>query len=328
MLINFINNNNYLYSNKKINNYQQANCLKQDVFTRTLSFKSANDKPFDNKSFDEFEKWAKDNNFLDAAVDIVTSSGKIIGSGFEGTTYGIPGTDNWIIKKYKRCDYLKIPNEKPKIIKVEDIAPSLNIGQEIARIEIPAANNFSHVYHILKKQDGKSIGVPYSESNLFNESQMKTHVNFLTTLANIPQESYNKCVKDIRYITQQGLEIDCGNPDNFLINTKNNTINFVDIIDKIKTNNTQYGEVLYSLLDGPFEMHIINGDFGINQSEDEIKNIDEILKKFFTAMKKENVKFSNGRFFDQLINSNIFNSILKTKTAEERIIKLKEMGLY
>lgn len=281
----------------------------------------------DEKSYESFINWSNQTNFLSQVREIDERTGEILGYGFEGTTFGIPGTDNWVLKKYNRGNFVAIGNNEAKIIEIKDFSPKLNVGQTISRIEIPAGNKYSYIYYILKRQSGKSIGVPLYAAEDISDINIKSHLEALRTLAAAPQETFDKCIKDIEYITQQGYEFDCGNPYNFMFDRKKQAINFVDINDKLKDNNTQYGDVLYALLDGKFAINFNASDCDIETKETAKTLSYTIINKYVTAMKKANAKFSEGKFFTELLETDMLNNLLKSPSKEKKMTRLREMGL-
>ena len=297
-----------------------------DIFIKNPSF-SGYENITDEKSYESFLNWANQTNFLSQVREVEERTGEILGYGFEGTTFGIPGTDNWVLKKYNRGNFVAIGNNEAKIIEIKDFSPKLNVGQTIARIEIPAGTKYSYIYYILKRQTGKSLGIPFFAAENISDINIKSHLEALRTLATAPQETFDKCIKDIDYVTRQGYEFDCGNPYNFMFDSKKQAINFVDISDKLKDNNTQYGDVLYALLDGKFAINFNTSDCDIETKEIAKTLSYTIINKYVTAMKKANAKFSEGKFFTELLETDMLNNLLKSPSKEKKMTRLREMGL-
>lgn len=298
--------------------------LSSDVFVKSTSF--AGNKN-DDYSYEAFAKWVDATNFLDDVDDIVSYKGKILGSGFEGVTYEIPNNDKWVIKRFKRGDFIPNSLENSKLVHLNDISPKLNIGQSIARIETPAGGRYSNLYYVLKRQEGVSIGVPYSDSDKIYDLFTNLHIKSLKMLADAPQSTFDKCIEDINYVNSLGYEFDCSNPHNFMYDKKSKQVNFVDINDLKRSENNQFGEVLYSLLDGNFGINFSKSDSDI-KIKNEVDNLSsEIIKKFFVAMKKQNFKFENGRFFDILLNSSIMDNVLGTSVLNDKINILENSDL-
>lgn len=317
---------NFRYKYQNINRVYPYFSHNNDIFIRTPSF-SSDKKLKDTKSFNSLQKWVEETSFLERIQDVIDKTGEILGSGFEGTIYGIPSNTNWVLKKYDRGNLIAVKNDSAKLIHIEDPSPGLNIGQTIARAEIPAGGNYSYVYYILKRQTGKSIGVPLFSAELMTETNIQKHLDTLKKLANAPQKTYNKCINDILYVTNQGYEFDCCNPYNFMFDKEKQEINFVDINDKKTDNNIPFGDVLYALLDGKFAINFQNADIDplIKKEANDLSQ--EVIKKFFKAMTNLSVKFTEGKYFNILLDSNIMDNILKSTTREDKIKELIRLGL-
>lgn len=312
-------------SKPNVNKYVNFNTpLKSDVFTRSVSFKHSDN---DDMSFEEFAKWAEENDFLSKVSDLVEVSGKVLGSGFEGTTFEIPNTDKWVIKEYKRGNFLPISLTEPQIIKIKDFAPELNVGQTISKVEIPHGKNYSSIYYILKKQKGEAHGVSFDESDKINEFNIKIHLNSLKALNDLPQDSFDKCIENICRIDTLGYEFDCSNPNNFLIDKENKRINFVDINDLNTKNKNPYGDVLFALLGGYFGINFLSSD-----TDPELKNTAreysyDIINKYFNSMAKYGKKFDDNSYFKSLLDSDILNGVLNCESRDSRLNGLRKINL-
>lgn len=301
--------------------------LPNDTFTRTVSFSGKEAAMKDSQSYDNFKKWAEETDFLSRANDIVQRTGKILGRGFEGTTYEIPDTDNWVIKEYKRCNLIESDTKEPEIFEIDDIAPELNIGQTIARIHVPAGNSrYCHLYYIMKRQKGDNYGVSYTETDSIDKYTTAKHLKSLKIAAELPQTSFDKCVRDTEYITKRGYLIDYINPNNLMIDTDKQQINFIDINDKLNRTSNQHAEVLFSILDSQFGSNFrANAEASKEKAEAE-KAAKTIVDKYFTAMKNNNAKFS-GDFIHVLLESHLLDGNVKGDTIEEKLEYLRENNL-
>ena len=282
-----------------------------------------------NKDFDSFLEFVSKTNFLNDIVDIVENKGKILGKGYEGVTYAIPENDNWVIKEYKRSNFLPIKNTEPKIIKVNDISPDLNIGQAIAKVEIPRGKNYSSVYYILKKQEGESLGVGFEGHNDVDNLTIPIYIDSLKKVANMPLSSYDKLVKDVNYITNIGYEIDTTNPNNLMFDDKTQTINFVDINDKHNKSISQFGNVLFSLLGGFYYLKFDNSNVPTLEEKTNAQELSQqIFEKFMTSMKNNGYKFDYSYVFSDLLDTNKFDKIVGIGNIDAKFMNLHKMGLY
>ncbi len=303
-----------------------TNAIKNDTFIKTTSFGNAKKK--DDTSFEAFEKWAQETNFVDSALQMINETAPILGSGFEGTTYAIPGCDKWVMKEYKRSNIVSEGLKKPRIIKVADSSPKLNIGQFIASVKIPIGSNLTHHFYILKKQEGKSFGVQYSERNTVSTPNINKHRESLKTLASFPQESYSKLLDNIEYVNKQGIGLDCDNPYNFMLDLDKQMINFVDASDKREKGDIQYGDVLFALLDGDFAQAYEESDRPESEKA-EIRNYSStICSKFLVAMVKKQARFTPTEKFLKVYNSPTFDKVIAEPDKYKREDLMISLGLY
>lgn len=308
-------------NNSKVLTYNRSN----DVFIRTTSFSGRKD----NKSFEEFKKWADETDFYSKAVDIVNKSGTILGNGFEGTTYAIPNNEQWVIKQFSRSTIVSEKLSKPKIEKIKDISPDLNIGQFIASVKIPVNDRLAQHMYILKKQTGISHGVPHSMNSQVSDFTSKMHLDSLKRVAQMPIKTYETLIDDIRYVTQRGYKFDTENPYNFMIDTENQRINFVDIADKIEDKEiTQYGDVLFALLDSNFAQTFNESDRPTSEKNDAKRYSARICSKFISAMIRKKASFSFSPDFTKVFISEPFEYVIGTHQPDKKIKKLKDLGLY
>ena len=274
-----------------------------------LSFCSKTDN--DGKSFEAFENWARKTSFLTNAKNIIQNPANVIGSGFEGKVYSIPNSDNWVIKEYFRSNILPKVNGQSDIEKVIDISPDLNIGQTIARINLPINDRYTETIFIHKKQEGKPLGVNSLLLKSVTDGTTKTHLDSLNTVASLPNESFSQLIDDIETISKLGYKIDGTTPHNLLLDESNKRINFVDISDKDEDKNTQYGEVLYALLGASFAERFLDSDRSTAEKT-KAKDLSQIIiKKFITAMNEKNARFSPTYNFYSLANTTAFREFYK-----------------
>ncbi len=309
------------FNNTKVLNRDIAS----DTFVKTTSFGSKTD----DKSFEAFEKWAQETNFTDNAVKIINETGKILGDGFEGTTYSIPGNEQWVIKQYKRTNYIQQSLKKPEIKKVKDISPDLNIGQIIASVKIPINNRFAQHFYVLKKQTGESYGVPHSSKDIVTDSTSKKHIDSLRKMAQLPISSYEQLIDDITYINKRGYKIDADNPYNFMVDWNNKRINFVDIADKLEDKNAkQYGDVLFALLDADFGFNFNLSDRTQYEKDTAKRYSTQICSKFVSTMIRKHLKFGFSSNLSKILVMEPFERAIGCSKSDKKLEKLTELGLY
>ena len=299
--------------------------LNNDVFIKSANNRrNKNDTDY-GQSYNSFIQWLEDKYTY---LKEINFKGKLIGSGFEGVVYEINGTDNWVMKESKRSSLIPYPVSKMEILEIPDDFPSLNIGQPIAKVTMPKNSVFSYTFYVLKRQKGQSLGVAPDELNI-NDFTVNKHLNSLKLLASAPQSTYDKLINDVVKISQNGYEIDCGNSNNFMFDSDNQSVNFVDVNkyekDVKKTN--QLGNVLYSLLDTSFESLMRDSKECNNTLEQRKYLISQICEKYFRAMKANGLMFNLDFLFINLLNTSILNDILSGDTELKKVEILIKLGL-
>ena len=324
LALNSINNiSNNLNKNVTYTNNKQ---LSQDIFIRNCSFKG--DGSADNKSFDSFKNWANEVNFVSFADEVINKTGRILGSGLESKTYAIPCNDDWVIRQYNRSKMINEGVSAPKIVEIKDIAPNLNVGQFVASIQLPVSETVSQQFYVLKRQTGESIGVPYSLRNDVDDNTSNKHLTTLRQLSRLPQESFDKLIKDIIYVTDQGYKFDCSDPGNFLFDEDTQKINFINVENKLGfEETTQFGDVLFALLGGEFAVEFNKSDRPRNERDEARILSQKICSMFMISMIRKNQQFTFSNKFQDVFNSKSFEAILGTSNQDEKIDKLIKLGL-
>ncbi|MBQ4123757.1 hypothetical protein IJD44_08590 [bacterium] len=320
---------NLTFSQNKYSNIKmQNNNASADISIKSNpSFKS--NIELKDLSFDSFNNWAINSGYISKiSKNLENLRGIMLGEGAEGFVYEIPETDDWVLKEYKRSTIVPIFNESTAIKPVKDILPSMNIGQTIGQVQIPFANNYSQVFYVRKKQTGFELGVGRNDLGLPKYANIQTHLDTLKILAAAPQSTYDKLVKDVKKVHEKGLAFDCYNPNNFLYNPERQSINFVDIDDGFDGNDSQFGNILYALLDTTFYLSLNEDNLDEKAVIDASKIYAvDIVSKFLNSMQKEKVKFDNTEQFNKLIKSDLLEIALKGKRPYDRDTTLRNMHL-
>lgn len=327
MRVNSVLNFN-IQQREQLNSTKKYNCLYSDVFIKTSpSFKS--NIELDDQSYNAFVSWANSTDFLNSiSNDIQNLKGQLIGEGAEGYIYEVPGTDSWVLKEAKNTFLLSYTEKKATTEPARDIIPSMNIGQKIGRIFVPYNENQAQVFDIMKKQTGIPLGIGNEYRGIPTEKSINTHLKTLKILSEAPQSTYDKLISDIKQVHKEGYLFDSYNPNNFLYNQARQSINFVDIGNNFHRNESQFGDILYALLDTTFYQSLNNDkpneQAAIETSQEYAKNI---VNKYIKSMQKEKVEFDYTDLFIKLTKTDLLVKALNCKSNDEISKKLRELNV-
>lgn len=310
--VNFVKFNNFYKTQPKI-----TSGLASDVFVRSannISFKG--EKETNSSSFIE---WAKQTGFVQKQLsEILSNPDCKLGSGFSHSAYIIPDNEEYIL----RMPNIKVPLEydysKASLKDTEDKNLKVNIGQEVASIEVPTKEGFPMVVEVLRKQSGDSIGVPPSQAVFVEEtgalregelsyeaSERKEHyASTIHKVAQLPVESYEKLITDIREAEKAGYRFDHLNSNNLLVDEENESINLIDM-DKSRVP-ANLGNVLYALTNICYFSTFSSKYDESPMSDDEImtaiKDTMDITDKFIQAMQNKGEKFNRNECSYEFFN--------------------------
>ncbi len=327
--IKFVSINNI----KNINPQKQIR-LKSDTFVRSsnnISFKGS-----ESTTNNGFIQWAQETDFIKTQLpEILTNPDCKLGSGFSHSAYIIPGNEDYILRTSNMKCQRNYDFEKAQIKDTEDKNLNVNIGQEVANIELQAEDGFPMRIEVLKKQTGKPIGVPPSQAiyiedtGMLREGEMpyeaierkEQYASTIHKTAQLPVSAYEKLIEDIRAAEKAGYHFDHLNSNNLLINEEHGSINLIDM-DKNKVP-ANLGNVLYALTNinyfSTFASQYDQCPMGNEEIGRAIQDTMEITDKFIQAMKNKGEKFNKEECsyeFFNFINSMPFS--FYCKTADDR----------
>ena len=290
--------------------------LTTDVFVKTT-------KPAE-KSSNDFIKWANENDFLLGSLPtmLLNEEETEIGRGFTHKTYAIPGNDDYILRTANYNDFRDVDYSTVKLIDTEDKNLKLNVGQQVALINLQDHQGMPMSIEVLKKQTGKPIGNPPAEvlydertrelkegATPYEASERKEHyAESLSKLAQLPVESYEKLISDVTEAAKAGYSFDHLNSNNLLLDEKNESINLIDM-DKNKLG-VNYGNLIYAITNINYfdtykaqhgENPVSPGKVGLA-----IDDTVHIVQKYMLAMRNQGVKFdrkSQTFEFDKFMRS-------------------------
>ncbi len=329
----------------KINNNPQvkqnrANALTQDVFVKTSKNVS-----FKGSTTSSFIDWAQQTNFIHKQLpEILSNPENKLGSGFSHSAFSIPDCEEYILRipNYALKDNFDFSQAELK--DTEDKNLTVNVGQKIAEIEVKGQYGIPNTIEVLRKQTGKSIGVPPAETihiedtDRLREGQLpyearerkEYYASTIHQVSQLPQSAYEKLIDDMMIASKAGYAFDHLNSNNLLVD--DDSINIIDM-DK-STRQTHLGNILYALTNinyfdtytSRYDYSPMNGD-DINQV---MGDTIQIISKFAGAMQSKGLKFNRNECsmeFFKLVNSMPFSFFCKTGDYNAKWAALEKMGL-
>lgn len=294
----------------------------------------------DKKSL--FENWMMDNDVeLTDIKGIISNTDNILGSGFDNTTFLIPNCDEYVL----RCRTWLLPYLKDddftcaNIVNCEDKNLKINVGQQVASIYPDVKIPFPCEIEILKKQQGKSIGIQPPETIKENDipyedySRKEKYEKTIHKTAKLPQKAFDTLISEIIEADKLGYKFDFLNSNNLLVDEKNERINIIDMQKGGASADIMSG-LLYALTNIRYFKTYTAQNY--NPVSDEKKqqayqDTMEIIGKFVLAMKNQNVKFDMKNISLEanmfLFSSAPFKGASNVQTDREVIEKLKEFGI-
>ena len=314
--------------------------LTSDVFIRTSKS--------EENSTNSFINWAKETDFVQSTLpQILQNPDNILGKGFSHTTYIIPENNDYILRSSNNENFEKIDYSKTKIIDKEDKNLKINIGQKVADIELSTDDNneIPRRIEVLKKQNGKSVGVPPSqvlydentgklrdgEIEYENYSRKEKYAQSLNSLAKLPVEAFEKLISDVTEASEAGYSFDYLNSNNLLVDEENQAINLIDM-DKSKMG-VSYGNVLYALTNidyfDTYTSRYLN-PVSNEEIQNAIMNTMNITQKYIQAMKNQNVKFdkyNQSIEFNSFVGSLPMSYLCKTMDTDKKWEYFEQQGV-
>ncbi len=293
-----------------LQNIQKINPIKQITVTKP-SFKGIEDRFVASEKiptdYEKFENWANGVNLEKTIKETILNKDNVLGNGFSNTVYKIPENDEYVLRvssASKKSVEELIKNSEIEIINCENANLKGNYGQQIAEIKLKGT--YERI-EILKKQEGKTYGVPptaviYEENGEIRAGQVpyedisrkEQYENSLASIAKYPVESYEKLIEDALRAQRAGFAFDFENANNFMYDDKTQSINMIDLNQRGTPFKNELGNILWCLMCtdyagtyfGSPESEISN-----ERKQKTLNNNVEIIEKFTRAMKNKGVKF-------------------------------------
>lgn len=204
--------------------YNPAYRLNHDIVS--FSGKSQEEKSLYAQLMESYSKTPNGDVPFDVFCEkIISDDGKIIGMGEHKVVYSMPFMDDYVLAREK-----KIPHRMAQFTPTDVKLTKYNFGQ-------PLATNNADLF-VMKRVKGKSYSVPnwieLFKQSLFgtgkvSEEQAKIFLDNITKLADFDLKEYVKLADMLNYLSENGIVADFINPNNLIIDYKNQEINFIDL---------------------------------------------------------------------------------------------------
>ena len=219
-----------------------------------------------------------------------------IGQGTEKKIYAFPKLNDYVIAHLYHKEPLK---KEVAIQKIQLKYPKYNFSE-------PFAGNHYDIF-IMKKVEGVSnsvnnygpAAINMCKNGVANREFAQEYLTKLKLFENFPQAAYDDLLNQIEYLTNKGVLIDSGNPNNLMINVKTKRFHLIDLpskrqqsvlkkaieSSKFKTYTPGLYDTISLLLDSKFQCYYM--DFmTVKEKEETISISKKVIKNLKTAIKK------------------------------------------
>lgn len=206
------------------------NYRKNELKNDAVSFKG---KVIINPAWDEFEsefnEAHKDESVNDVLLSSIQNPKNRLGEGVKKVVYLIDGVDDFVVARMKNEDF----NPQKPCVPCVDKLPQCNVGQAVGRNQAG--------FFIMKKITGQSHGISdwsslYTgfvyENRAITKQEAETFLAQLRDINGLSFEAYIDLAKQIKYLADKKIKIDMINPNNLMVDCKNNKMTYFDLFEK------------------------------------------------------------------------------------------------
>ena len=143
-----------------------------------------------------------------------------LGQGANSIVYAIPHLDDYALKVLNKDD--------PNKIDMSEFPSDVNLGQPVWQDEKNPR------ILILKRIDGKEHSIPNWSRTVntpplqVTKEQSREFAKQLSTISNMPQETFDQFAKDVKVLSDKGYKLDSINPNNLLVDEEKQQIHIID----------------------------------------------------------------------------------------------------
>jgi len=300
--------------------FLQNNSSKKNLNLSLIYFTGKQNLPVKNKMYDIFMKKYKETFGTLPLENVITDtikSGKLIGCGRFKKVYEIPDMPEYLVGYLYRSNSTE---PMTKVVPFSDKLSEYNFGQ-------PIAGNNKAI--IMKKLDGVPCGIEdypsvahfIAENRYVTREMALQYLSKLRLMKNFPQSAYNELAEQTKYIADKGYFLDFINPNNMLIDTKNQRFHHIDLssqdeksllINEILKASRKYNgqsglyDIVHLILDAKFQSYYL--DQLLPAERQETVNITKsILKKCMQAASEVKIYKEDNLTTDVINNFPLFN---------------------
>ena len=236
-----------------------------------------------------------------------------LGEGFTHSVYSIPDNDEYVLRVSNNFDPDIIDFSNPTVKDTEDKDLKINIGQEIAELTYNR-KDYPGTYErvsVLRKQKGKSVGVPPAETMYYPETEIlrpgktcyesqenrEKYASSIKAIAKLPLSAYERLLDNVTEAYNHGYYFDYLNSNNILYDEDSQSLNLIDMEKSRRYLN--YGNLLYALTNISY-YNTYTDNYNNPISDEEFNEITgatiTIIDKYLQAMRNKNLKINKNDY--------------------------------
>ncbi len=315
-----------------------------DTFVRTE--KPNAKKIDDNQTYDEFKRWAINSGYFTENNPTSIPALTLIDNSDKYRTYEMQGTNKWVLKKLKNAEIIPGSHTKTVIQKVKDVIPDINIGQTIARVEIPINESYSSLYFINKRLNGHPVALPnesYKRYDLCKKEDIETFKQNIELISKAPQEAYDTLLRNALILIAKNYKLDTNNPENIIYDPDKKEFHIKNVTGQnvFGENNAEeqddndkfiqhYSNIFTALVGGKYGIKYYrdaHNKYYNNVLKDKKlgENLNRITIKYTQAMQANGTCFLETDNLHNLLQSGVLDGIIQPKDINARFYEFKRM---
>lgn len=242
----------------------------------TPSSQKFSGKRLPHQSFEEFQKFAHESDFLAHFSDAFHPD-NFVDNGRVNNVYRIPNNDVFLLRVPLGIPVGQLLKQPLTLSKVQDSFPINNLGQAVVKI----GKNVSGII----KQSGIVLGLQNWHSlrmgGSLSQDDLTEFINKLKITSGLGQKSYDCFADELKLIREKGFDFDY-NPRNILLDEQKQQINIIDVgkhnfLSRLFMFPPSSNLILHSLLGGSFCLKAYS--LADSAQKAEVRNLAKIIKE-------------------------------------------------